>query len=196
MTPRERVLTALKRGQPDRVPWVENDFEEEIQIKVMGGRTDFTPGELCRTLGMDGFGYHFPTGQQASAGQALQTSGSASAKEAWYHPQRVTFDFVPPWIAEMGVDGGAASYKLDFGGELKRDARVRITTGMSSVEIRVPAGTAAKIVAESTLGGFDIGDGFMKKEGAFWTEAALAGKTPVLTIVANVSLGGLMIRAV
>ena len=29
MTPRERVLTALKRGQPDMVPWIENDIEED-----------------------------------------------------------------------------------------------------------------------------------------------------------------------
>jgi hypothetical protein len=104
MTPRERVLTALKRGQPDQVPWIENDVEEEIQIALMGGRTDYTPGEFCRALGMDGFGYHFPTGQRATAGQAMQTSGTAAAKQAWYHPKRVTFDFVPPWIAEMGVE--------------------------------------------------------------------------------------------
>jgi uroporphyrinogen decarboxylase-like protein len=104
MTPRERVLTALKRGQPDQVPWIENDIEEEIQIKLMDGRTDYTPGEFCRALGMDGFGYHFPVGQKAMAGQAMQTSGTAGAKEAWYHPKRVTFDFVPPWIADMGVD--------------------------------------------------------------------------------------------
>ena len=73
MTPRERVLTALKRGQPDMVPWIENDIEEDMQVRVMGGRTDFTPGELCRALGMDGFGYHFPSGQRASG-----TNGRAS----------------------------------------------------------------------------------------------------------------------
>jgi len=103
MIPRERVLTALKRGQPDKVPWMENDVEEEIQIKLMGGRTDFTPGELCRTLGMDGFGYHFPSGGEAHDGQAVQTTG-LTGKEAWYYPTSVTFDFTPPWIAEMGTD--------------------------------------------------------------------------------------------
>ena len=103
MTPRERVLTALKLGQPDMVPWIENDIEEDMQVRVMGGRTDFTPGELCRALGMDGFGYHFPSGQRASDGQSIQTTGT-TGKEAWYHPKRITFDFVPPWIADMGVD--------------------------------------------------------------------------------------------
>ena len=101
MKPRERVMTALHLGRPDQVPWVENDVEEELQIRLMRGRTDYTPGELCRELGMDGFGYHFPTGGAAVAGQALQTS--ASVKQSFYFPKRITFDFVPPWIAEMGV---------------------------------------------------------------------------------------------
>lgn len=103
MTPRERVLAALRREQPDRVPWIENDIEEEIQIRVMDGRSDFTPGELCRKLGMDGFGYHFPSGQKAVDSQSVQTTGT-SGKEAWYFPKRITFDFTPPWIAEMGTD--------------------------------------------------------------------------------------------
>jgi uroporphyrinogen decarboxylase len=122
MTPRERVLTALKRGQPDQVPWVENDVEEEMQVALMDGRTDFTPGEFCRALGMDGFGYHFPTGQQAKAGQAMQTSGTTSAKEAWYHPRRVTFDFVPPWIAEMGVDARSGRTYVKHGLLTSRDS--------------------------------------------------------------------------
>lgn len=104
MTPRERVLAALRGEQPDRVPWIENDVEEVIQIELMGGRADYTPGEFCRALGMDGFGYHFPTGGRAQHGQALQTTGSPSARAAWHTPKSVTFDFVPPWIADMGVD--------------------------------------------------------------------------------------------
>ncbi len=46
MKPRERVLTALQRGIPDKVPWIENDVEEGLQEKIMG-ITEFTPGELC-----------------------------------------------------------------------------------------------------------------------------------------------------
>jgi hypothetical protein len=44
------------------------------------------------------------------------------------------------------------------------------------------------------MGGVNVGDGFTKKEGAFWTEAAVRGQTPVLTIEANISLGGLTIK--
>lgn len=97
-------------------------------------------------------------------------------------------------FAEMTVEGGAASYKFDFGGSLRRDGTARISTGMSSVEIRVPATTAAKLNSKTVLGSLDIGDGYTKKEGGFWTEAAVAGKTPVLNISASMSLGLLSIK--
>ena len=66
---------------------------------------------------------------------------------------------------------------------------------LSGVDIEVPASTAAKIVAETTLGSVDVGDGFTKREGAFLTESALAGRTPLLTIRAGVRLGSLKLRA-
>jgi uroporphyrinogen decarboxylase-like protein len=109
MTPKERVMTALRRGRPDRVPWLEGSFDERLQTRIMGGRSDFTPAELCRTLGMDGFGYRFPTtgvGLPEAARAASQ-----SAKEAFYFPKRISFDFSPPWIAEMSTEGGRSFVK-------------------------------------------------------------------------------------
>jgi hypothetical protein len=97
-------------------------------------------------------------------------------------------------FAEMLIDGGAAAYKFDFGGTLQRDAHVKITTGMSSVEIFVPSGMAVKVSAEMVMGGFNIADGFTKKDGAYWSAAAIQGQTPVLTIDANVSLGSLAVK--
>jgi len=97
-------------------------------------------------------------------------------------------------FTEMSADGGAASFEFDFGGDLRRDAHAKISTGVSSVEIQVPAATTAKISTESVLGELDVGDGFTKKEGSFWTEAALAGNLPVLTIQASISLGSLHLR--
>jgi len=96
---------------------------------------------------------------------------------------------------EMRLSGGAAGYDLDFGGVLLRDAQVSIETGMSGVEVSVPASTAARVVAETTLGSVDVGDGFTKREGAFLTEGALSAEAPVLTIRAGVRLGALRLRA-
>jgi hypothetical protein len=98
-------------------------------------------------------------------------------------------------LSEMRLSGGAAGYELDFGGNLLRDAKVSIETGLSGVEITVPATTAARIVAETTLGSVDVGDGFTKREGAFLTEGALSGEAPVLEIGAGVRLGSLRLRA-
>jgi hypothetical protein len=98
-------------------------------------------------------------------------------------------------FSEMRLSGGAAGYELDFGGTLSRDAEAKIEAGVSGVEIEIPASTAAKIVAETTLGSVDVGDGFTKREGAFWTEAGSAGIEPLLTIRAGVRLGALQLRA-
>ncbi len=103
MTPKERVMTALARGIPDRVPWMEGGVDESLQVKLMDGRRDYTPGELCRRLGMDAFGWSVPSGGAAKASQAA-FAGPQVAKAAFYDPPSVTFDFTPPWIAEMGRD--------------------------------------------------------------------------------------------
>src|ERR671911_166268 len=97
-------------------------------------------------------------------------------------------------FSEMRLSGGAASYELDFGGVLSRDAEVSIETGISGVVVSVPSSTATRVVAETTLGSVDVGDGFTKSEGAFSTGAALRGDGPVLRIRAGVRLGSLQLR--
>src|SRR5918997_1760885 len=85
-------------------------------------------------------------------------------------------------FSEMRLSGGAAAYELDFGGALARDAEVRIETGLSGVEVTVPSSTAARIVAETTLGSVEVGNGFTKREGAFLTDGTLRGEGPNLAI--------------
>jgi len=108
MTSKQRTMTALSRGQPDRVPWVEGHVDELLQIRLMDGRTDFTPNEVCRRMGMDGFGWHVPTGGAGAHTHALQSA--KSMQESYYAPDRITFDFLPPWIAEMGIDPDGRSF--------------------------------------------------------------------------------------
>jgi hypothetical protein len=97
-------------------------------------------------------------------------------------------------FSEMRLSGGAASYELDFGGALSRDAKVSIETGISGVVVSVPSSTAVRVSAETTLGSVDVGDGFTKREGTFSTESALSGDGPVLRIRAGVRLGSLQLR--
>jgi len=98
-------------------------------------------------------------------------------------------------FSQMHLTGGAAGYELDFGGRLSRDAEVTIETSLSGVEIAVPSTTAAKIVAETTVGSVDEVGGFTNREGAFLTEAGMAGTQPLLTVHAGVRMGALQITA-
>ncbi len=95
----------------------------------------------------------------------------------------------------LRLEGGAAGFQLDFGGNLQAAAHVTINTGVAGVDVSVPSTTAVKATVESVMGGVDLGYGFMKKEGAYWNEAALAGHSPLLTIDAKIALGGLKLRA-
>jgi uroporphyrinogen decarboxylase len=99
MKPRERVLIALNHGQPDRIPWVENGIDEPLQIRLMGG-AGFTPGDLCRKLGLDGFGGTFPL--DGGFGPPSPREGAEGAKASYYFPQKVTFDFFNTYLTETG----------------------------------------------------------------------------------------------
>jgi hypothetical protein len=98
--------------------------------------------------------------------------------------------------AELSVTGGAASFLVDFCGTLQRDMHAKLNTGMADVKVTAPQETALKIRMNSTLGSVDIGDGFMTKEGQYWSEAAVKEETPVLTIELIVALGAVKVRLV
>ncbi|GAB4564945.1 MAG: hypothetical protein Kow0047_15060 [Anaerolineae bacterium] len=97
-------------------------------------------------------------------------------------------------FAEMTVEGGAAAYRFDFDGRLQRAGHARITASAASVEIHVPSDVAARIIAELTVSTLDLGDGFTKKEGAFWTPRALKDAEPALLIEVALSVGVLRLR--
>ena len=88
----------------------------------------------------------------------------------------------------------AASYELDFGGGLSWEVQTRLEPGLSAVEVSLPGSTATIVVAETTLGSVDVGDGFTKREGAYLTEADLNEESPTLEIRAGVRPGSLQLR--
>lgn len=98
--------------------------------------------------------------------------------------------------AEILLQGGAAAYAFDFGGVLQRDTHVRVTAGLSSLHLDIPSSTAAIVACESFLGSVEVGDGFTRRDGVFWTAAALAGERPLLRITASITLGMVQVRLV
>jgi uroporphyrinogen decarboxylase len=105
MTPRERVLAFLNHEIPDRVPWVEAGIDLGLQVQIMGS-PEFEPAELCRRLGLDGFGGGFLKSVETPENSGIvdgQTTWATEDFGSYYYPASISFDFVPPWIAEMGI---------------------------------------------------------------------------------------------
>jgi hypothetical protein len=96
-------------------------------------------------------------------------------------------------FAGLLIEGGMAAYVIDFGGVHQQDAHAPVNAALASLDIVAPT-TAAEVVAESLLGHFALGDGVTAREGAFWTRAAIQGRTPLLTISATVTLASLTFR--
>lgn len=98
-------------------------------------------------------------------------------------------------FAEMTLSGGAAQYRLEFGGTLRRDGAVRLNTGVAAIEIDLPGSTPGILRSEGMLGALDVGDGFVTREGAYWNEAAAGGRTPLLRMTVTAVLGSVKVRS-
>jgi hypothetical protein len=153
-------------------------------VKLDLGGLPLTRMELKHGAGKVELDFSQPNPQAMSILNVASGAGST----ALFHLANANF-------TEMRLEGGAAGYQLDFGGVLRRDAHVKIQTGLAEVQISIPAFTAARVITGAVMGSLEIGDGFTKKDGAFVTPAALEHHTPLLTIEAQVAIGALKVRA-
>ena len=92
------------------------------------------------------------------------------------------------------VEGGAASYALDFSGAALQDASARISTAMASVEARIPAELAVQVTSENVLGQTRADPGFTHNGGAWLSRAAAEGKPIQLRIHSTMVMGQLHLR--
>lgn len=91
--------------------------------------------------------------------------------------------------SEMLLEGGAASCSCDFAGTLTRDTNVRISTGLSSVDVHVPSTLAARISAKSVVGGIYPDRGWTLTDNVYSSPAAVTGGSPVLRIHVSTAVG-------
>jgi hypothetical protein len=98
-------------------------------------------------------------------------------------------------FGELCFGGRGAHYVLDFGGALRHSAQVDIAVGTrSTVEIIVPATTAARVSTTLAGGILDVGDGWRRLGDAFCTPAGVSGSGPVLAVDAGATVGALRLR--
>ncbi len=72
-----------------------------MQVQLMGSK-NFTPGDLCRKLGMDGFGGTFPIKGVGQDGKPLEAAQGLI--DPYYYPDKVNFDFFNTYITETVSD--------------------------------------------------------------------------------------------
>lgn len=94
-------------------------------------------------------------------------------------------------FADMIFRAGAGDYRLEFSGDLDRDAAVSIQAGLSNLVIVVPEGTAARL---SVDGGFSNVDPSGSWRASGQDNYTLAGEGPELTINVDVGAGNLELR--
>lgn len=90
----------------------------------------------------------------------------------------------------MIFNSGAGEYSLDFSGELKQDAEVRIKSGLSSVTLTVPQDRQATVVVSGGMMSVDNSGEWKFSDG----EYTLNGAGPTLTIYVDMGAGTLVLK--
>jgi hypothetical protein len=82
---------------------------------------------------------------------------------------------------------GAGDYRLDFSGELQRDATVTLGSGFSNITLVIPHDVNANVTVESGLTNVSTGSSW-KKNGNIYTQD---GDGPTLTFVVKMGAGNI-----
>ncbi len=85
----------------------------------------------------------------------------------------------------MDFSSGAGDYTLDFSGNLKRDASITISSGLSNMIIVVPEGVNAIVTVDSGASNINAGSSW-EQDGKTYTQS---GEGPTLTFVINIGAG-------
>lgn len=85
----------------------------------------------------------------------------------------------------MDFSSGAGDYTLDFSGELKRDASISISSGLSNLIIVVPEGVNAVITVDSGASNINAGPSW-EQNGKIYTQQ---GEGPTLTFSIDIGAG-------
>jgi hypothetical protein len=96
---------------------------------------------------------------------------------------------------QLHLRSGLAGCNLDFSGDLRRDASVRIDAGLASVDVAFPAATATRVRSKGFGASVTTGGPLSRDGDAYCTAAAVAGRHPLLSIEANLALGHLALHA-
>jgi hypothetical protein len=93
-------------------------------------------------------------------------------------------------FADMTFDGGAGSYTLDFSGELRREARVKITVGVSNVDLIIPSNMNVIVEVGGGVNSINPSGNWLVNG----TTYSIDNAGPLLTIVIDMGVGNLNLK--
>lgn len=189
---------AIVQGQPNNValPLGGNDVVNDWTLKL---------GNVPMTLTVDAGAYEgtLNLGGVPLTSVAIQ-DGASKAKVVFATPNPQTMSTLTYETGASNVElrqlananaqsldfkGGAGNYVLDFSGKLQRDLAVSVTSGVSSVQLIVPAGVAASVNVSGGLNNVST-TGSWTHSGDTYTQT---GSGPALTITVDMGVGNLKI---
>ncbi len=92
---------------------------------------------------------------------------------------------------QMTFQSGAGNYTLSFDGDLKRDATVKIDSGMSTVNIIVPKGVNARVTFDGGLTSVEAKAPWQQNGSTY----SLSGTGPTISITVTMGAGTLNLMA-
>jgi hypothetical protein len=181
----------------------QGDFKSLPPVEGMKNEWDLKLGKTPMDLTINAGAY---TGKYNLGGLALK---SLTVKDGAAH---VELAFAQPNTTEMSVfryetgasnvkltglananfnslsfSSGAGDYTLDFSGELKRDATVNLSSGLSNMIVVVPAGVNANVTVEGGLSNVSVGSSW-SQNGNIYSQT---GSGPTLTFIIKMGAGNL-----
>jgi hypothetical protein len=137
------------------------------KLAISEGGSDFT-GAFSKPNNVEMSSFTLSTG-----GSKMELKGLANAN-----------------FEQMTFTSGAGDYTLSFDGDLQRDASVTIETGVSTVNIIVPAGINARVTFDGGLSTVNAGGGWSQNGSIY----ALSGNGSTITIMVKMGVGTLNLK--
>jgi hypothetical protein len=88
-------------------------------------------------------------------------------------------------FSTMIFNSGAGDYTLDFGGTLRRDATVTVSTGLSNLIVVVPDSVPATVTVEGGASNVNAGPGWSQNDSVY----SQSGSGPALTFLIKTGAG-------
>jgi hypothetical protein len=96
----------------------------------------------------------------------------------------------------LKFSGGVGSYKLDFGGELQRNAEATVELGLGAVTVYVPRTIATRVIYdESWFSSIDLDDSFVRTKKSIYETEDFPRSDKTLTIKISSGLGTIKVKS-